>query len=38
MTKNWVGPMMVLLQELLGMMFRMIGYALTVVWVKKILK
>jgi hypothetical protein len=38
MTKNWVGLMMVLLQELLGMMFRTIGYALTVVWVKKILK
>jgi hypothetical protein len=38
MMKSWVGQMMVLPQELLGMMFRTIGYALTVVWVKKILK
>ena len=38
MMKNWVGQMMALPQELLGMMFLMIGYALTVGWVKKILK
>jgi hypothetical protein len=30
MTKNWVGLMMALHQELLGTMFLMIGYALTV--------
>jgi hypothetical protein len=38
MTKNWVGLMMALHQELLGTMFLTIGYALTAEWVKKILK